>query len=342
VQPALPSDSKTAYLSRLMIAGVAVAGASLFAMNAPTPTGPLVQQRDVQLTAGELDWSTVISDTEANLADLQTEAAKGSTDLSTALGNVSEHFGTQITDALTGFESGIQNALFGGWYGGDDGYVFGLFGGTVTNPATGISETNSLIGLLSADFQAGNSEQAYSDFNAYTLEVTDHTLRPLLSPLVDETSDSGVTTNSIPVELSQVQTSLLQTFGDYNELKDGLQSVLSPEITAQLVLTKDLDTISADFTAGDTTQGMSDLNNLSSDVFGALINGADVGTNPVDGSPQFFSGLLSDGSLLQHLVLTWPEQFVTALGTLGESTTSLTADAVGSSVPDLFTGLLSF
>jgi hypothetical protein len=316
VQLAFPSDSKTAHVSRLMIAGVAVAGASLFAMTAPTPAGPEVQHRDVQLTAGELDWSTVISDTEANLADLQTEAAKGSTDLSTALGNVSEHFGTQITDALTGFESGIQNSLYGGWYGGDDGYVFGLFGGTVTNPATGISETNSLIGLLSADFQAGNSEQAYSDFNAYTLEVTDHTLRPLLSPLVDETSDSGVTTNSIPVELSQIQTNLLQTFGDYNELRDGLKALVSPEITAQLVLTKDLDTISADFTAGDTTQGMSDLNNLSSDVFGALINGADVGTNPVDGSPQFFSGLLGDSSLLQHLVLTWPEQFVTALGTL--------------------------
>ena len=62
---------------------------------------------------------------------------------------------------------------------------------------------------------------------------------------------------------------------------------------------------------------MSDLNNLSSDVFGALINGYDVGTNPVDGSPEFFSGLLGDGSLLQHLVLTWPEQIVTALGALG-------------------------
>ena len=314
MQLALPSDSKTASMSRLIIAGVAAAGATLFALNAPAPTGPQVQHRDVQLTAGELDWATVISDAQANLVDLQTEAAKGSTDLSTALGNVSDHFGTQITDALTGFESGIQNALYGGWYGGDDGYVFGLFGGTVTNPATGISETNSLIGLLSADFQAGHAEQAYSDFNAYTLEVTDHTLRPLLSPLVDETDDSGVTTNSIPVELSQIQTNLLQTFGDYNELKDALQSVLSPEITAQLVLTQDLDTISADFTAGDTTQGLSDLNNLSSDVFGALLNGADVGTNPVDGLPQFFSGLLSDGSLLEHLVLTWPEQFVTALG----------------------------
>jgi hypothetical protein len=317
VQLALPSDSKATYVSRLMIAGMAVAVASLFALNAPTPAGPQVQHRDVQLTAGELDWTTVISDAEANLADLQTEAAKGSTDLSTALGNVSEHFGTQTTDALTGFEAGIQNALYGGWYGSDDGYVFGLFGGTVTNPATGISETNSLLGLLSADFQAGNTEQAFSDLNAWELETVDHTLNPLLSPLVNETSDSGVTTYAIPFELSQVQTNLLGTFADYDELKDALQSVLSPEITTQFALTQDLDTISAEFAAGNSTQGISDLNNLSSDVIGALINGYDVGTNPVDGSPEFFSGLLGDGSLLQNLLLTWPEQFVTALGSLG-------------------------
>jgi hypothetical protein len=338
VHLALPSDSKTAHLSRLMIAGVAVAGASLFAMNAPA--GPQVQHRDVKLAAGELDWATVIADAENNLADLQTDATKGSTDLSTALGNVSENFSTQITTALTGFESGIQNSLFGGWYGDDDGYVFGLFGGTVVGPQG--PETNSLIGLLSTDFQAGNTEQAFSDLNAWELETVDHTLNPLLSPLVNETSDSGVTTYGIPFELSQIQTNLLGTFADYDELKDALQSLLSPEITTQFALTQDLDTISAEFAAGNSTQGMSDLNNLSSDVLGALINGYDVGTNPVDGSPEFFAGLLGDGSLLQHLALTWPEQLVTALGTLGESSTSLTAEAVGSSAPDLLTGLLSF
>jgi hypothetical protein len=340
VHLALPSASKAAYANRLMIAGVAVAGASLFALSAPAPSGPLIQHRDVKLAAGEVDWATVIATAQQNFVDLQGDAAKGSLDLSTALGNVSDHFNTQITDALTGFESGIQNALDGGWYGDDDGYVFGLFGGTVTDPANNVSETNSLIGLLSADFQAGHVEQAYSDLNAYMLEVTDHTLNPLLAPLVDETSDSGTTTYSIPVELSQIQTNLLQTFGDYDELKGALQSVLSPEITTQLVLTQDLDAIGTEFAAGNTTQGMSDLNNLSSDVFGALINGADVGTNPVDNMPQFFSGLLSDGSLLQNLVLTWPEQFVTALGSLGaESGASVAAESVSTALPDLFTGL---
>ena len=160
MQLALPSDSKTAYVSRLMIAGVAVAGASLFAMNAPTPAGPQVQHRDVQLAAGELDWSTVISDTEANLADLQTEAAKGSTDLSTALGNVSEHFGTQITDALTGFESGIQNSLLRRLVRRRRRLCLRAVRRhrDATRPPVSPRPTAS-IGLLSADFQAGNANR---------------------------------------------------------------------------------------------------------------------------------------------------------------------------------------
>jgi hypothetical protein len=314
VQLAFPSDSKTAHVSRLMIAGVAVAGASLFAMNAPTPAGPQVQHRAVQLTAGEVDWPSVVTSAEQNLQALETGAATANGELSTALGNVSEHFGTQIGTALTGFETGIQNSLDGGWYGGDDGYVFGLFGGTVTNPATGISETGSLLQQLSTDFQGGNTLQAFSDFNAWSLETVDHTLNPLLGPLVDETSDSGATTYSIPVELSQIQTNLLETFGNYDELKAALQSVLSPEISAIFALTKDVDTIGTEIAAGDTAQGMSDLNNLSSDVFGALINGYDAGTNPFNGAEELFPGLLNDGSLLQSLLVTWPEQLVTALG----------------------------
>lgn len=40
MQLAFPSESKTAHVSRLMIAGVTVAGVSLLALNAPTTTGP--------------------------------------------------------------------------------------------------------------------------------------------------------------------------------------------------------------------------------------------------------------------------------------------------------------
>jgi hypothetical protein len=321
VHLALPSDSKTAHAGRLMIAGVAVAGASLFAMNAPTPTGPLVQQRDVKLASTEeVDWSTFITNVNDNLASLQSEATTASGELSTALGNVSENVGGDFSTALTGFETGINNALFGGWYGNDDGYVFGLFGGepVLGGPTPGI--TGSLLEVLSNDISnmssPNGSEQLFSDFNNYSLELLDHTLKPLLAPLLDETS-KNVTTLSIPVELSQIQTNLLEAFGNYNELKDLAQTVLSPEISGFFALSSDFDSINSAFAAGDSTTALSDLNNLPSDVLNAVVNVYDAGINPVDGVENLFPGLINAGSFLDELYTTWTEQFVTALGSLG-------------------------
>jgi hypothetical protein len=343
VHLALPSASKAA-ANPLMIVGVAVVGASLFALSAPTPTGSLIQHRDVKLAAGEVDWTTFLTNVNDNLATLQTEGATSSTDLSTALGNVSDAFSTQLSTALTGFETGVNNALFGGWYGGDDGYVFGLFGGegVAGGPTPGI--TGSLLDVLSHDISnistnPNGSEQLFSDINAYELELLDHTLKPLLSPLLDETS-GGVTTSSIPVELSQIQTNLLTAFGDYNELKGFTETLLSPEISGMFALSTDLDTISAAFTVGDSATGLTDLNNLPSDVLNAIVNGYDAGINPVNGAAELFPGLLNAGSFLDELYTTWTEQFVTALGSLGaESASSIAAESVSTALPDLFTGL---
>ena len=318
---ALPSDSKTAHMSRLMIAGVAVAGASLFAMNAPITTGPQVQHLAVKLVSGEVDWTTFLDNVTTNLATLQDEGATSSTELSTALGNVSGDFSTQISNALTGFDTGVNNALFGGWYGSDDGYVFGLFGRepVLGGPTPGI--TGSLIEKLSNDLSTistnpNGSEQLFSDFNNYSLELLDHTLKPLLSTLLDETS-GGATTYSIPVELSQIQTNLLEAFGNYNELKGFAETLLSPEISGFFALSTDLDNIDAATAAGDSTTAMSDLNNLPSDVLNAIVNGYDAGINPINGVENLFPGLLNAGSFLDELYGTWTEQFVTALGSLG-------------------------
>jgi hypothetical protein len=299
-----------------MIAGIAVAGAGLFALNAPIATGPLVQHHDVKLASGEVDWTTFLSNTEASLAALQTEDTTASTELSTGLGNVSDVFSTQIGTALTGFETGINNALFGGWYGGDDGYVFGLFGGEPVTGADGV-ETGSLIEVLSNDFanistNPEGAEQLYSDFNNYTLELLDHTLKPLLAPLLDETS-KGVTTLSIPVELSQVQTNLLEAFGNYNELKGVAETVLSPEISGFFALSSDLDAISAATTAGDTATATADLDNLGSDVLNAIVNGFEPGAS---GESDLFPGLVGAGSFLDELYTTWTTQFLDAFGTL--------------------------
>jgi hypothetical protein len=347
VHLALPSSSKAAHASRALIAGFAVAGAGLFAMNAPAATGPIVQHRDVKLASGEVDWTTFLTNVNDNLATLQAEGATSSTELSTALGNVSDVFSTQISTALTGFDTGINNALFGGWYGGDDGYVFGIFGGepVLGGPTPGI--TGSLIETLSNDFQnlstnPNGSEQLFSDFNNFTLELLDHTAKPLLAPLLDETT-KGVTTLSIPVELSQIQTNLLEQFGTYNELKDLAQTVLSPEISGFFALSSDLDAINAASAAGDSATAMSDLNNLGSDVLNAIVNGYDAGINPVDGSENLFPGLISAGSFLDELYTTFTQQFIDALGTLGaDSASSVAAESVTSVAPDFLTGLLSF
>ena len=344
---ALPSSSKAAHASRALIAGFAVAGAGLFAMNAPAATGPLVQHRDVKLASGEVDWTTFLTNVNDNLATLQAEGATSSTELSTALGNVSDVFSTQISTALTGFDTGINNALFGGWYGGDDGYVFGIFGGEPVTGPGGVTETGSLLTVLSNDFanlstNPNGGEQLFSDFNNFTLELLDHTAKPLLAPLLDETT-KGVTTLSIPVELSQIQTNLLEQFGTYNELKDLAQTVLSPEISGFFALSSDLDAINAASTAGDSATAMSDLNNLGSDVLNAIINGYDAGINPVDGSENLFPGLISAGSFLDELYTTFTQQFIDALGTLGaDSASSVAAESVTSVAPDFLTGLLSF
>jgi hypothetical protein len=343
VHLAPPSTLKAAHASRLLIAGLAVVGAGLFAMNAPASTGPLVEHRDVKLAAGEVDWSTFITNVEENLATLQSEGATSSTELTTALGNVSDAFSTQISTALTGFDTGINNALFGGWYGGDDGYVFGLFGGEPVTGADG-PETGSLLQVLSNDFanistNPNGSEQLFSDINDYELELLDHTAKPLLAPLLDETS-KGVTTYSIPVELSQIQTNLLEQFGTYNELKELAQTVLSPEISGMFALSSDLDSINTAFGAGDGTTALTDLNNLGSDVLNAVVNGYDAGVNPVDGSENLFPGLINAGSFLDELYTTFTQQFITALGTLGaESGASVAAESVSTALPDLFTGL---
>jgi hypothetical protein len=345
VHLALPSGSKATHASRAAIAGLAVAGAGLFAMNAPTATGPSVQHRDVKLASGEVDWTTFLTNVSDNLSTLQTEGATSSTELSTALGNVSDAFSTQISTALTGFDTGINNALFGGWYGSDDGYVFGLFGGEpVLGGPDAVPPTGSLLATLSTDSanvstNPNGSEQLFSDLNNYELELLDHTAKPLLAPLLDETT-KGLTTYSIPVELSQIQTNLLEQFGTYNELKELAQTVLSPEISGMFALSSDLDSISAASAAGDSATAMTDLNNLGSDVLNAVVNGYDAGVNPVDGSENLFPGLINAGSFLDELYTTFTQQFVTALGTLGaDSASSVAADSVSTALPDLFTGL---
>jgi len=200
----------------------------------------------------------------------------------------------------------VQNAIDGGWYGSDDGYVFGLFGGTVTDTTNGVSETGSTLSEISTALDQGNLLDAFSYFDTWSLETLDHTLKPLLSSVLNETSH-GVTTYSIPVELSEIQTNLLETFGTYNELKAFGDATLAPVLTVGFGFTQDLDGIATDLSSADYTQAFTDLSNLPSDLTGDLPNGYPTASEP-------FTGLLNTGSLLDELLVTFPEQLATALG----------------------------
>jgi hypothetical protein len=320
-------------VNRFLVAGVAVLGASIVVVNPTTPSLRNVQHRAVQLTAGEQDWTQVLTTAEDNVTHLESEAATANSGLSSAVGAELSGFETQISNAFTGVESGLQNSISGGWYGSDDGYVFGLLPGSVLGP-DGV-ETGSTLQEISTALEQGNALSAFSYFDAWSLETVDHTLKPLLSPLLDETG-KGVTTLGIPAELSQTFTNVLEEFGNYNELKALGDALLAPEISVAFGLSNDLDGIATDLSSGDSTQALTDLSNLSSDLTGDLLNGW---TDPYTGTGEAFTGLLNTGSLLEELLVTWPTQLATALG---ESTAPAAADTVSSSLPDLFSGLVSF
>jgi hypothetical protein len=330
VQLALPPDSSRL---RLMIAGVAVLGASLIAVNPGAPPLPEVQHRAVQLTAGELDWSQVVAESETNLQTLEGEAATANADLSSAFSTEFGGFGTQVATDFSDAETGVQQAISGGWYGDDDGYVFGLFPGSLDG-ADGI-QTGSTLQEISTALDQGSLFNAFAYFDTFSLEAFDHIVQPLIAPLLTDTSDSGVTTLPIPGELLQALANVYDQLFSYDNVVTLGNAMLSPAISAIFALTGDLDTIGTEFSSGDYTQGLSDLSNLPSDVTGALLNGF-TQTNPVDGDSEPFTGLLNSGSLLYELLVDGPTQLATALG---ESTASASAESISTALPDLLSGL---
>ena len=333
LDPRPQSTGPAVHLNRFLVAGVVLTGASMIAVTPMAPTLPNGQHRAVQLTAGEQDWTQVLATAEDNLTTLESNAATANADLSSAIDTELSGFDSQFSSAITGGETGLQNSVDGGWYGSDDGYVFGLFGGSVSGPDG--TETGSTLQEISTALEQGNLLNAFSYFDAWSLETADHTLKPLLSPLLDETS-KGVATLSIPAELSQTSTNLLEEFGTYNELKALGDALLSPELSVGFGLSSDLDGIATDLSSGNYDQALTDFSNLSSDLTNDLVNGW---TDPYVASGEPFTGLLNSGSLLDELLVTWPEQLATALG---ESTALASAESVTPTLPDLLSGLLSF
>lgn len=103
-----PSASR---MNQIFVAGVALIGASLIAVNPGTPSLPNVQHRLVQLTAGEADWSQVLAAPEDNLTTLESDATTANSDLSMAIGAEFGGYGDQLSTALSNVETNLGDIL---------------------------------------------------------------------------------------------------------------------------------------------------------------------------------------------------------------------------------------
>jgi hypothetical protein len=331
----VPLSQMTVHKNRLLVAALAAVGASLIVVNPLSQSTDLssFQHRAVKLTAGEETWSEVVAATEANVQSIEGASSTAGTELSGAFSALTGDFGGSLTDAIKGTITNLELSLSGGWYGSDDGYVFGLFPGSLTGPDG--TETGSTLEEISTALQGGQYEQAFSYFDTWSLETADHTLKALLNPVLDVTSH-GATTLSIPVELSEIQTQLLTQFGSYTELKALSDAVLSPFLGVAFGLSQDIGTISTELGTGDYSDALSNVFNLPSDLTGDFLNGWN------GGATEAFTGLLSvganagDASILQDLLVIWPEQLASAL-TL--PVTTITTDPITGIVTDLIGGL---
>ncbi|MCV7051571.1 hypothetical protein H7H82_13380 [Mycobacterium heidelbergense] len=315
-------------------------GASLIAVTpiAPAPVPVEIQQRAVELTSGigdvVTDYQDVFNQSVANLQILGSQAEIAIPGLLDQIGGNLSGYGGLINAGLLGAQTGLQNALYGGWYGGDDGFVFGLFGGSVTH--AGVTETGSTLQEILTSLGQGNFYGAFGYYDEWVLEAMDHTLKPLLSPILNTAKAGATPTPTIPGEMLQTLTNVSNTFLSYSNLKALSGALLSPQISVTFGALQDLGKIGGDLSTGNLGGAVTDALKMPANFVGNLLNGYVNPSALYNPTGQAFTGLLNSGSLLQQLLVTWPNQLAQALG---QSTTPAAAVAAGSTAAQLTTML---
>ncbi len=310
---------------KFMAAGVAVVGACLIAANPLAPNVAVdieqrvaadVQHRAVQLTSGGSDVVGAYEDlfnTTAN--NLQTLVGQAGVAYPTLLGQVGANLqgaGNLIGTALKGAQTGLSNSVYGGWYGNDDGFVFGLLGGTVTNKM-GVTESGSTLQEILGSFSQGNAFNAFGYFDEWWLETLDHTSKPLLAPFLNEAKTGMPPTTTLFNSFGQATQNVFNTLLTYSNLKNLANGLLSPPLSVIFGLLFDGGKIGGDLASLNFGGALADMAKAPADIAGDLINGF-VYPGQFNPTGQPFAGLINNGSLLQQLLVTWPEQLAQALG----------------------------
>lgn len=319
---------------KFLVAGAAIIGAGLIVANPVAPGLVAVdamtqtQQRVVQLTSGMGDvvgdYEDVFSQSITNLKALGGGAEVAIPGLLQQMGTNVSGYGGLLSIALSGAQTGLQNAVYGGWYGGDDGFVFGLFGGSVTH--AGVTESGSTLRQIMAALGQGNLFSAFGYYDEWALEALDHTMKPVLSPILSTAKVGAPPTPTIPGQMLQSLTNVTETFLTYANLKSLSDALLSPEIGVTFGLLADLGKIGGDVSSANIAAALTDVLKLPADLAGDLLNGYVYPSALYNPAGEAFTGLLNNGSLLQQLLVTWPTQLAHALA---EPTTPGAAAAVG-------------
>lgn len=342
MQLALASDLSGQVLRdgsrKFMAAGIAVVGACLIAANPLAPNVAVdiehrvaadVQHRAVQLTSGGSDvvgaYEDLFNQTATNLQALVGEAGVAYPTLLKQVGTNLSGTGNLIGTALQGAGTGISNSVYGGWFGSDDGFVFGLFGGTVTSKM-GVTESGSTLQEILGSFSQGNAFNAFGYIDEWWLETLDHTGKPLLSPLLNEAKAGMPPTTTLFNSFGQTTQNVFNALLSYSNLKNLANGLLSPPLSVIFGLLFDGGKIGGELASLNFGGALADVAKAPADLVGDLVNGF-VYPGQFNPTGQPFAGLINNGSLLQQLLYTWPEQLASALGAPGTAPAAATSAA---------------
>lgn len=327
-------------VNKFLIAGVTVAGAAAIAVNPAMSNiatdaqngAAAAEYRAIKLASDVTDvlgdYESVVSQAGANLQTLGSEASVALPALLQTVGsNLSEYGGLIGTALKTTATTLFQDALYGGgWYGGDDGYVFALFGGNVTSKA-GVTEYGSTLQEVFNSLAKGNVFNAFSYIEEWALEALQHVTKPLLAPFLNTAKAGATATETIPGDILQTLTNLNNQIFTYSNLQSLVKAFLSPVISVAYGALGSLSNIATAVSKANIGAAVADVLKLPADLTGDLLNGYVYPSAVYNPTGAAFTGLLNSGSLLQDLLVTWPNQLAKALGITKATTTAATTTA---------------
>lgn len=334
------SGSAPTRVNKFLIAGVTVVGAAVIAVNPAMSNiatdaqngAAAAEYRAVKLASDVTDvlgdYESVVSQAGANLQTLGSEASVAIPALLQTVGSNLSEYGGLIGTALQSTATALfQDALYGGgWYGGDDGYVFALFGGNVTSKA-GVTEYGSTLQEVFNSLAKGNVFNAFSYIEEWALEALQHVTKPLLAPFLNTAKAGATATETIPGDILQTLTNLTNQIFTYSNLQSVVKAFLSPVISVAYGALGSLSNIATAVSKANIGAAVADVLKLPADLTGDLLNGYVYPSAVYNPTGAAFTGLLNSGSLLQDLLVTWPNQLAKALGITKATTTAATTTA---------------